>query len=81
MIRIAIPEGQGHESYGLAARHHATTIMAATDEAFWKRMRAAFSGGEIVDLARCVAAWTGLGRVAHVLGSGSVCLPFAPEAA
>jgi alkylhydroperoxidase family enzyme len=54
----------------------------ADDEDFWARAHAQFSDGEIVDLAHCVAAWVGLGRVAHVLGFDSVCLPFArqPEA-
>lgn len=46
----------------------------ARDEAFWQRMHSAFSDGEIVDLAHCVAAWVGMGRVAHVLGFDSVCL-------
>ena len=46
----------------------------AADEAFWARMNAAFSDGEVVDLAYCTAAWVGLGRVAHVLGFDTVCL-------
>jgi alkylhydroperoxidase family enzyme len=53
----------------------------ASDEAFWSRMRGAYSDAEIADLANCVAAWVGLGRVAHVLGFDEVCLPFAAEAA
>lgn len=53
----------------------------ASDESFWTRMRAAFEDGEIVDLAHSVAAWVGLGRVAHVLGFDTVCLPFSAEAA
>lgn len=52
----------------------------AVDEAFWTRMRAAFSDAEICDLAHCVAAWVGLGRVAHVLGFDQVCLPFTAPA-
>lgn len=44
------------------------------DEPFWARMHGAFTDGEIVDLAHCVAAWVGLGRVAHVLGFDEVCL-------
>lgn len=46
----------------------------AADEAFWQRAHAAFTDAEIVDLAHCVAAWMGLGRIAHVLGFDSVCL-------
>ena len=44
------------------------------DEGFWQRMHAAFSDAEIGELAHCVAAWIGLGRVAHVLGFDEVCL-------
>lgn len=53
----------------------------AADEAFWARMRSKFSDAEIADLANSVAAWVGLGRVAHVLGFDEVCLPFTAEAA
>lgn len=52
----------------------------AEDEEFWVRMRALFSNEEIVDLAHCVAAWMGLGRVAHVLGFDTVCLPISEAA-
>jgi alkylhydroperoxidase family enzyme len=51
----------------------------ADDQDFWARAKANFSDGEIVDLAHSVAAWVGLGRVAHVLGFDSVCLPFTAE--
>ena len=50
--------------------------LIAADEAFWERAHALFSDAEIVDLAHSVAAWVGLGRVAHVLGFDSVCLPY-----
>lgn len=53
----------------------------AADEAFWSRMHASFDDAEITDLANCVAAWVGLGRVAHILGFDQVCLPFTAEAA
>lgn len=52
----------------------------ADDEDFWERAHALFSDAEIVDLAHSVAAWTGLGRVVHVLGFDSVCLPFTAAA-
>jgi alkylhydroperoxidase family enzyme len=45
----------------------------ASDEDFWRRAHASFDDGELVDLAHCVAAWIGLGRVAHVLGFDSAC--------
>ena len=51
----------------------------ASDEDFWTRLRSNFSDAEIADLANCVAAWVGLGRVAHVLGFDEVCLPLAAE--
>ncbi|HEU0197807.1 MAG TPA: hypothetical protein VFQ88_11425 [Nevskiaceae bacterium] len=47
----------------------------ATDEAFWSKFRAVFTDAETADLAHCVAAWLGLGRVAHVLGFDEVCIP------
>ena len=52
----------------------------ADDEEFWSRAHELYSDGELVDLSHCVAAWMGLGRVAHVLGFDSVCLPFAEAA-
>ena len=62
-LAIRFAEGFGTDPKGLAA-----------DEDFWTDMRANFSDSEIVDLAHCVAAWVGLGRVAHVLGFDEVCL-------
>jgi alkylhydroperoxidase family enzyme len=38
------------------------------DEAFWTRMRAAFTDAEIVDLTVAVGCWIGAGRTLHVLG-------------
>ncbi len=45
----------------------------AEDEALWSSMKQAFSDAEIVDLTYCIAAWMGLGRVAHVLGIDAAC--------
>ena len=53
----------------------------AADEEFWERAHDLFSDTELVDLAHSVAAWIGLGRVAHILGFDSVCLPFMAEEA
>lgn len=64
---------------GFAERFGEDPKGLADDEDFWTRMRTAFDDGEIVDLANSVAAWVGLGRVAHVLGFDTVCLPFAGE--
>ena len=52
----------------------------ADDEDYWRRAHSLFSDGEIVDLAHCVAAWVGLGRIAHVLGFDTVCMPFGQPA-
>ncbi|CAN5155776.1 carboxymuconolactone decarboxylase family protein [soil metagenome] len=52
----------------------------ATDDEFWGRAKALFADDEIVDLSYCVAAWMGLGRVAHVLGLDDVCaIPTRPR--
>jgi alkylhydroperoxidase family enzyme len=45
----------------------------ASDDAFWKRIKAVFSDEEIVDLSYCIAGWMGLGRVGHALGTDKVC--------
>lgn len=45
----------------------------AADEALWSELREHLSEAEIVDLSYCVAAWMGLGRVAHVLGIDAAC--------
>lgn len=37
------------------------------DEEFWKRMHAAFSDEEIVDLTLAVGCWIAMGRTAHIL--------------
>lgn len=66
---------------GFAERFGTEPKALADDNAFWGRMRSAFSDAEIADLANSVAAWVGLGRVAHVLGFDEVCLPFTAEAA
>jgi len=51
----------------------------AADEDFWSRAHRLFADQELIDLAHCVAAWVGLGRVAHVLGFDSACLMPASE--
>ena len=40
----------------------------AMDDAFWSRMRAAFSDEEIADLTICCGAFLGLGRTLAVIG-------------
>lgn len=67
-LAMAFAERFGTDPQGLAA-----------DEDFWTGMHEVFSDGEIVDLAHCVAAWVGLGRVAHVLRFDTVCLATNPS--
>lgn len=61
-LAIAYAEGLGLDPQGIAS-----------DEAFWKRLKAVFSDAEIVDLSYCIACWMGLGRVGHALGMDRVC--------
>jgi alkylhydroperoxidase family enzyme len=61
-LAIEYAEGIGLDPQGIAA-----------DDSFWKRMRAAFSDDEIVDLSYCLGCWVGLGRITHALGLDSVC--------
>jgi alkylhydroperoxidase family enzyme len=46
---------------------------ADTDKDFWRRMHAAFSDSELVDLATCCAAWYSLGKVNRMLEIDDVC--------
>lgn len=46
----------------------------ARDDAFWSTMKSLFSDQQITELTYCVAAWMGMGRVAHVLGLDTACL-------
>ena len=43
------------------------------DDAFFARLRAAYSDAEILDLTVCIGAWIALGRTLHVLGIDSYC--------
>jgi alkylhydroperoxidase family enzyme len=47
----------------------------AEDEDFWKRARTLYSDTEIIDLTYCLASWIAMGRVTHVLGFDTVCMP------
>jgi hypothetical protein len=61
-LTIAYAEGMGLDPQGLAV-----------DEAFWARLRAAFSDEEIVDLTYSVGSWIALGRSVHLLGMDATC--------
>lgn len=47
------------------------------DERFWRRMHAAFSDAEIVDLTFAIGSWIAFGRLTHVLELDGVCMPTA----
>ena len=49
------------------ADHH------AVDDDLFRRLRAAFTDAEVLDLTMCVAAYLGLGRALAVLGVDSCC--------
>jgi alkylhydroperoxidase family enzyme len=66
-LALEYAEGIGFDSKAIAA-----------DDAFWTRMRAAFSNDEIVDLSYCLGAWVGIGRITHALGLDGVCALSAP---
>jgi AhpD family alkylhydroperoxidase len=46
---------------------------ASLDDAFFERLRAAFSDEEILDLTLCIAVFLGLGRALTVLGVDQSC--------
>lgn len=43
------------------------------DDAFWARLHAHFDDEELVDLALCVSAWLGLGRLNQVFDIDGAC--------
>ncbi len=44
------------------------------DEAFWTRMRRAYSDPEIVELTMCLGSWIAFGRLNRVLGLDTACV-------
>jgi alkylhydroperoxidase family enzyme len=51
------------------------------DDAFWLRMRAAFSDEEIVELSMCLGSWIAFGRLNRVFGIDEACTIPAPGSA
>lgn len=43
------------------------------DDAFWLRMRSAFSDEEIVELSMCIGSWIAFGRLNRVFGIDEAC--------
>ncbi len=49
------------------------------DDAYWTRLRAAFTDEEIVDLGICVGAWIAQGRLQRVLDVDGACRVPSPD--
>jgi alkylhydroperoxidase family enzyme len=63
----------------LAERFSLAPKSADNDEAFWKRVKAAYSDAELFDLMLAIGSWVAGGRVMHMLQFDSVCgVDFAP---
>jgi alkylhydroperoxidase family enzyme len=43
------------------------------DDAFYDRLRSAYSDAEVLDLTVCIGGWLALGRTLHVLGIDDAC--------
>ena len=43
------------------------------DEAFWTRMRDAYTDNEVIELSMCIGSWIAFGRLNHVLGVDAAC--------
>jgi alkylhydroperoxidase family enzyme len=43
------------------------------DDAFYARLRSAYSDAEVLDLTVCIGGWLALGRTLHVLGLDDAC--------
>ncbi len=56
-----------------AERFVADHIAMRADDAFWMRLRAAYSDAEIVELGMCCALWLGAGRLQRILDVGQTC--------
>lgn len=65
---FSVRESLAAEFAGLFALDH-----LAMDDAFWSRMRAAFSDAEIVELGVCVGMWLSQGRLNRVLDIDGPC--------
>lgn len=44
------------------------------NDAFWGRLRAAYSDAEITDLTLAIGCWMAMGRFTHILGLDTVCM-------
>ena len=68
--------GDDHDAGGyseqerLAIEYAERFVLAHTaiDDAFFSRLRGAFTDAEVLDLSICIAAFLGLGRLLRVLG-------------
>lgn len=59
---------------GYAERFAADHLSLDGDEAFWDRLRGAFTDAEVIELSMCVGSWIAFGRLNHVLGLDAACV-------
>ena len=57
-----------------AERFAADHLSLDDDEAFWVRMKGAYSDAEILELSMCIGSWIAFGRLNHVLGIDAACV-------
>jgi alkylhydroperoxidase family enzyme len=58
----------------LAERFAVDHVSLDDDEAFWARLRSAFSDAEVIELLLCIGSWVLGGRINHVLGLDTACV-------
>jgi alkylhydroperoxidase family enzyme len=58
----------------LAERFAIDHLSMDTDEAFWARLRGAYSDAEIIELTMCIGSWVLGGRINHVFGLDTFCV-------
>ena len=64
------------ERAGLAAEYAERYALDhhGLDDAFWGRMKAAYTDPEIVELSMCIGSWIAFGRLNRVLGLDTACV-------
>jgi alkylhydroperoxidase family enzyme len=57
-----------------AERFAADHLSLDGDEAFWTKMRGAYTDPEVIELTMCIGSWIAFGRLNHVLGIDAACV-------
>lgn len=70
----AHPQYDERERLAVEYAERFATDHLAIDDAFFARLRVAFSAAEILDLTMCMAHFLGLGRALRVLGIDETCV-------